>query len=873
MTSVKYGASCSGKTKSCCRGDIIFFFVDKADSLTSIAIPETITASAVIDGRLLWTSSDGISELSHGRIRLLEGTETLRQYAVRALLSYNGQLIIATTQHGLLVYDGHDMKPFLPQLTPFLTENQLFCADLQGSLLAIGTVRKGLLLYNIATGQTQYANRDTGLQNNTVLSLHFDELQNIWLGLDQGLSYVMPSFPSSYLLEKNSPIGAGYTSLITPTRLYLGSNQGVFAIPYPLRSEPEPPTPQLVGQLTGQAWELSQVDGVLLCGCDAGAYVINGMNAQRIEGPDGTWHFLQLSRHPGLVLASDYSGFYLLRRQGTTYRFDGRLKGFDETSNDFQEADDGSIWVSHWQKGVYRLTLDADGHGVADVKLFNSAHGLIVDRDNLLCKIDGNVYISSVDGLYSYDAATGQLKHADQLNKIFQNFGVSLHISETPEKDLWAYKPGYLAIAHPKGDGTYLVDSTSYKNVARDLQMSFGRPAFTNAGQTIMNSHSGFFFVENFFKAQTTPQRIILQGIVGTNHGDTILYACTPRPEETVYTVNHADNSLRFSFVMPEYSRPHEIFYECILEGYDKKWVTLGNIGEKEYTQLPKGNYTFRIKARNNITGTTDECAISVEVLPAWHETWWARLLQVLLMAVAVWLVIVCIKRKENRRIALLKQENEREMQRQQERNDLEMKAQQAQFEMEQQQMLVRQQQMEMDRQRLEMEQQKREGELNRLKNEQLETELKHRQSELGDSTMNLMRKNDMLQALDAQLDELSESVRREDAKAKITQKIKDIRRDVQNNINEDEGWDKFEENFNLVYEDFMKRLTKAFPDLKMNDRKLCAYLRMGLSSKEMASLLNTSVRSIETARYRLRKKLGMEQGDNLTEFIQSFGD
>jgi DNA-binding CsgD family transcriptional regulator len=136
---------------------------------------------------------------------------------------------------------------------------------------------------------------------------------------------------------------------------------------------------------------------------------------------------------------------------------------------------------------------------------------------------------------------------------------------------------------------------------------------------------------------------------------------------------------------------------------------------------------------------------------------------------------------------------------------------------------------------------------------------------------MNLMRKNDMLQALDTQMDELSESVRREEAKARITNKIKEIRHDIQQNINEDEGWDKFEENFNLVYENFMQRLTARFPDLKLSDRKLCAYLRMGLSSKEMASLLNTSVRSIETARYRLRKKLDMEQGDNLTEFIQNF--
>ena len=201
-------------------------------------------------------------------------------------------------------------------------------------------------------------------------------------------------------------------------------------------------------------------------------------------------------------------------------------------------------------------------------------------------------------------------------------------------------------------------------------------------------------------------------------------------------------------------------------------------------------------------------------------------------------------------------------------KNEEEMRRQEELFRMEQErkEMQLREQQA-----RLEAEEHRRKSEVAQLKNDQLETELKHRQSELADSTMNLMRKNDMLQALDTQMDELSESVRREEAKARITNKIKEIRHDIQQNINEDEGWDKFEENFNLVYENFMQRLTARFPDLKLSDRKLCAYLRMGLSSKEMASLLNTSVRSIETARYRLRKKLDMEQGDNLTEFIQNF--
>ena len=165
----------------------------------------------------------------------------------------------------------------------------------------------------------------------------------------------------------------------------------------------------------------------------------------------------------------------------------------------------------------------------------------------------------------------------------------------------------------------------------------------------------------------------------------------------------------------------------------------------------------------------------------------------------------------------------------------------------------------------------KRRKELAELRNNQLEVELKHKSSELADSIMNLVRKNDMIQEIDALMEELSDTVKHEDRKSIVTKKISDIRRGIHMNINVDDNWEKFIENFNMVYDNFMKELTSRYPDLKKNDLKLCAYLRMGLSSKEMASLLNTSVRSIETARYRLRHKLNLDQGDNLTSFIQSF--
>ncbi len=86
-----------------------------------------------------------------------------------------------------------------------------------------------------------------------------------------------------------------------------------------------------------------------------------------------------------------------------------------------------------------------------------------------------------------------------------------------------------------------------------------------------------------------------------------------------------------------------------------------------------------------------------------------------------------------------------------------------------------------------------------------------------------------------------------------------------------EESWRIFEDNFNEVHEDFLKRLKVQFPDLSPGDLKLAAYLRMNLSSKEISPLLFISVRSIENKRSRLRKKLGLKEEDNLVDFIICF--
>lgn len=627
---------------------------------------------------------------------------------------------------------------------------------------------------------------------------------------------------------------------ITQQKLYLGTNQGVYLTDYPLQTSITPERPQYIHGITGQVWSLQNVMGSLLCGCDNGAFVIEGNTAHKIDKLSGTWGFVELHKHPGYILACDYNGFVILKKNGNAFQLQNRVKGIDLSGGGFIEDNDGSIWLSHWQQGVYHFNLSDDLTHVTLLEYFHQGHGLTADDNNLICKIDGKVYISSADGFKTYNRSSHQLVKADNINKIFNTYGAALRVIETPSKDLWAYKPNYLAIAQKKSNGQYNVKSFAYTNVINRLQMSLGHMGFLDNNHTLMNYDNGFYVMNHQFTAARKPEQVFVRSVYSTNANDTILYEKNQATSVEKLVIPKSLNSLRIEYVLPEFRDNQAVSYSYYLENYDRGWSSPTVATAKEYTKLSKGKYVFHVKAHDMLYNTTSEAKIEIEILPAWYETWWAYFIYFTLAILAAWWFIKYLIKRSQRELERIKAEKERQL-----------REQEALFQ---------------------IEEEKKEKELVKLRNEQLVIDLKHKSSQLADSTMNLVRKNDMLQELDEQMQELSGIIGKDTPKTTVNKMIKDVRRSIQRNIKEDENWEKFEENFNLVYDNFMKKLTEQFPDLKANDKKLCAYLRMGLSSKEMASLLNTTLRSIETARYRLRKKLNLKQGQNLTSFIQDFG-
>ena len=298
--------------------------------------------------------------------------------------------------------------------------------------------------------------------------------------------------------------------------------------------------------------------------------------------------------------------------------------------------------------------------------------------------------------------------------------------------------------------------------------------------------------------------------------------------EKNIPAISYSWKTIHFEFSSSLFGYQTNLEYSIRLKGFDENWSEWTKRTEKEYTNLPAGKYTFEVKVRNNLGNESPVSAYSFKVLPPWYETTWAYLFY-LLVIVAVSYVLYRLLRKK-------------------------FHAQKQKYKEEQKKLLYI----------LELERSKTESELVSLRNEKLEADINFKNSELASSAMHLVKKGELLTNIKSELTQVMKRLDNEQAIAELKKMIKSLSED--DNI--DKEWENFTKHFDKVHSDFVVGLKEKHPTISGNEMKLCAYLRMNLSTKEIAQLMNISVRGVEISRYRLRKKLGIASEVSLFDYL-----
>lgn len=146
-----------------------------------------------------------------------------------------------------------------------------------------------------------------------------------------------------------------------------------------------------------------------------------------------------------------------------------------------------------------------------------------------------------------------------------------------------------------------------------------------------------------------------------------------------------------------------------------------------------------------------------------------------------------------------------------------------------------------------------------------LKQELELRSKELSAHTLHIIRKNQLLEEVHNKLEVMVRDDKRDQKK-----QLKQLQLQIHHNFNHDQHWDEFRGIFEQVHQSFFDNLKKYCDHLTASDLRLVALLKMNIGSGDIATLLNISQDSLRVVRYRLRKKLNLQQGESLTAFIQS---
>ena len=764
---------------------------------------------------------------------LLQHPQAFEKGRISAVLPLHGDTILVTTiRDGIFFSTGGDFQPWPTADDSFLKTNRIFCAALlPGGKIALGTSLNGVITLDQQRRIFHHINKKCGLQNNTVLSLFALKNGSVWLGLDNGLDFVALHSPFTTFFPDGDLQGTGYTAQLFRDKIYFGTNTGLFATPWKKYYAPsEKQHFSTVANTEGQVWSLNLLDKHLLIGHHEGAFDVEGLTALRLTDQPGIWRFIQIS--PDQAVAGHYTGLSIFKKKSGQWVFDQTLQGFTESSRIMARDDRGNLWMAHPYRGIYRLKIDQQT-GKSSADFFGAAQGLPSDMGNHLFTLGDKVVFTGEKGVFDFDETSQRFVPNLQFTQFFGENTAIKYLLQDERGNIWyvtSHETGVLLVENNTLDKK--IKRMPIPELEGKLTDGFHFILPVDNNNVFVATGQGFIhFNPGAYQAFDTTLQLVLHEVRLKLPEDSLLYGGKRALDKPVVLTN-LQNSLVISFSAPDYPGGALVQYAHYLEGIERDWTDWSQETDVAFNHLRPGAYIFHVKARGQHGVESTIQSFAFTILPPWYASRTAYFVYVIL---TLGLIGGVIYRQKQR------------------------------FEHEKQNLQSLHQHREAQHQ---LEAQRSQEAINQLKNEKLEAEIFHKTQELASVAMHLVQKNSILSNIQGALGKLQTKMApTPDLEKEVGRIIKMMEQDARI----DDDWEHFSQNFDQVHSDFLKRLSEKYSHLSPNDYRLCAYLRMNLSSKEIATLMNISLRGVEASRYRLRRRLNLDTEINLTDYLIRF--
>jgi DNA-binding CsgD family transcriptional regulator len=800
---------------------------------TTLPSSSSFNYSTVINDKLYVTDNEGLKAVDLNSLDftvLVKPSEFGGEEIISLLPGLQKDELLVITKPGALYRYDRSRKTFKfwKKIIPATSRNLITCAiKASTGNYYLGTLSEKVISLDPSGAQGSTEAFDN-LQDNTVLNLFESVEGNVWVLLNNGLDCIDIKAPVTTLFE-NASI---YDALVRNNKIYLATNQGIF-ISRDIRNHSIFTTSDFekIQGLEGQGWSLQYFEDRVIVSHDRGVFVINGNTFTKMPGAKGVWKVLKVKAKSNHYLVCTYDGIWLMVYDPSKgFQMKEKLEGFAESSRDLLESDEpGIFWVCHGYKGVFRIKIEDQYKRVVSVEHFKDQNGLPSPFNINVFRWNKEIVFTTNHGIFTYSAQENKFKPHVFLTNVF---GTELNVRKLFQQGDRTW------FAHDNEVGYFLTHEDApklQKGLFLQLKGSFNESMEcivpVNANNVLMGTNTGLYAFDLNYDASRRSVKTMINA-VSYRHGSEEVFCALATDAKSRQQLPYKTSGIAIYFSAPGFQDRLSVQYSYLLENVDADWSPWQEESVKEYSMLRPGKYVFRVKARSLLGERAAETKYYLEILPVWYQNAWAYVLYFILSGIMIFAIVVFVKRK---------------IQREREKTQAE--------ELEKRKVL----ELEIDRIKLE-----REKEEIKKDKDLLEEDVIYKSKELANYTMLLVKKRELLADIQEELKAIKDSVRNDVSR----QKLRELLKKINFNLADEEHLHVFESNFERVHHEFFTELRTNFPDLTQKELRLCAFVRMNLTNKEIASILNISVRGVETARYRLRKRLSLHHEEDMAGFL-----
>jgi signal transduction histidine kinase len=497
---------------------------------------------------------------------------------------------------------------------------------LDNGMLAILS-REELLFLDRHARPVARINKEAVGENLTNRLLFQDNQHNLWVTTNASLIQVTTSSPLSFYDKHNGLSGTVMALGQHGEQKYVGTTTGVFYMEHNDRFTAIP-------ECSGEAWNFYSFNGRFYVAHGTGVFELQGRRATRLVSHNFVHSLSSIPGRDDMLMMGTYnSGIWIIRKAGTTW-VRNKVHGFEEETRFIQPDDQNKgYWISHYNKGIFHITLNERMDSVSAVKFYDQAHGLPSRLNNRIHRMkDGRLVVTTTDGLYGYNETKDGFEPLEGFDAMTGN-NISIYAwDQNPQGDVYFWggfpdRSEYAGVWQKEG-GNYRMEATPFRKAAisvRDHRVDVDAPVMCIGGNEVWIGNNGR--VIRYDPQQKTffgePFQAMIRKVWAR---DSLLHPSSAR-------LPYSHNSIRMEFTSVFFENPDKTEYQFMLQGFSSDWSPWSMSNEAVYTNLPEGNYTFTVRARNVYGSVGLPASYSFYILPPWYKTWWAYAGYVLMLA------------------------------------------------------------------------------------------------------------------------------------------------------------------------------------------------------------------------------------------------